>query len=166
MDVRLRKATVDDVPLLETWDSEPDVAASGGDDDAFDWVHEVPRHVPWRELLIAEVDGRPVGFMQLIDAAEEETHYWGEVESGPWAIDIWIGAAADRSRGIGAEMMRQALERCFARPGVDHVLIDPLRRNERAIRFYERLGFHHVGIRWFDTDECAVMRFDRPGTVA
>lgn len=166
MDVRLRSATVDDIPMLQEWDRDPDVAASSGEDDEFDWVYEIPRDVPWRELLVAEVDGRPVGFLQLIDAAEEETHYWGDIEPGPWAIDIWIGSAADRGRGVGAEMMRQALERCFARPGVDHVLIDPLVANSRAIRFYERLGFRHVGVRWFDEDECAVMRVDRPGTVA
>ncbi len=156
---------VADIPLLQQWDRDPDVSASGGDYDDFDWEYEVPRDVPWRELLIAEADGMPVGFMQLIDAAEEETHYWGDVPTGPWAIDIWIGEARHRGQGIGEEMMRQALERCFARPAVDHVLIDPLLRNERAIRFYERIGFRHVQVQWFDTDECAVMRFDRPSTV-
>jgi aminoglycoside 6'-N-acetyltransferase len=162
MDVRVRSATVDDIPMLRRWDKDPDVSAAGGDDDDFDWEYEVPRDVPWRELLVAEADGVPVGFMQLIDAAEEETHYWGDVERGPWAIDIWIGEPEYRSRGVGAEMMRQALDRCFARSGVEHVLIDPLRRNERAIRFYERIGFTHTGVQWFDSDECAVMRFDRP----
>lgn len=161
-EVRLRPATVDDVPLLHAWDDDPDVAASGGDDDAFDWEYEVPRDVDWRELLIAEDDGRPVGFLQLIDARQEETHYWGDIDHGIWAIDIWIGAAADRGRGVGAEMMRLALDRCFARPEVHTVVIDPLVRNERAIRFYERIGFEHTGVRWFDDDECAVMRITRP----
>lgn len=160
--VRLRPAVPADVPLLHRWDDDPDVAASGGDDDEFDWEYEVPREVAWRELLIAEEDGRPVGFLQLIDAREEESHYWGDIEPGIWAIDIWIGAAADRGRGLGATMMHLALERCFARPDVHTVLIDPLLRNQRAIRFYERLGFEHIGIRWFDQDECAVMRIARP----
>ncbi|MEN9644661.1 MAG: hypothetical protein RL238_1330 [Actinomycetota bacterium] len=165
-EVRLRDATPDDLERLLQWDRDPDVSASGGDDDDFDWAYELPRSVPWRELLIAEEDGRPVGFMQLIDAREEESRYWGDIEAGIWAIDIWIGAPADRGRGIGAEMMRIALDRCFARPDVHTVLIDPLRRNERAIRFYERLGFERVEVRWFDTDECAVMRMRRPGTVS
>lgn len=161
MQVRLRPATADDIPLLHEWDRDPDVTASSGDDDEFDWEYEVPRSVRWRELLIAESGGEPVGFLQLIDAAEEETHYWGDVEPNLWAIDIWIGSARHRGKGIGAEMMRQALERCFARPEVTAVLIDPLRRNERAVRFYERLGFRHLGTRWFDDDECSVMRIDR-----
>ena len=161
----MRSATVADIPLLRRWDDDPAVQAASGDDDEFDWEYEVPREVPWRELLVAEVNGTPIGFMQLIDAAEEETHYWGEVDPDLWAIDIWIGAAEHRGRGYGEQMMRMALARCFARPGVAAVLIDPLLLNRDAIRFYERIGFRHVEVQWFDTDECAVMRFDRPGTV-
>lgn len=164
--VTLRDATPADLALLQEWDRDPDVSASGGDDGDFDWEHELPRSVPWRELLIAEEAGRPVGFLQLIDARDEESHYWGDIDEGIWAIDIWIGSSADRSRGLGTQMMRLAVERCFARPGVHTVVIDPLRRNERAIRFYERFGFEHVEIRWFDTDECAVMQIRRPDTVA
>jgi aminoglycoside 6'-N-acetyltransferase len=160
--ITLRDATLADVALLRRWDTDPDVVASSGDDDDFDWEYEIPRVFEWRELLIAELDGEPVGFLQLINAADEESHYWGDVEPDVWAIDIWIGAPEHRGRGIGAEMMRQALARCFARPGVVAVLIDPLRRNERAIRFYARLGFREVGVRWFEDDECLVMRFDLP----
>jgi aminoglycoside 6'-N-acetyltransferase len=160
--VRLRRATPHDAVLLREWDRDPDVSASGGDDDDFDWEHELPRDVSWRELLIAEFEGRPVGFIQIIDALEEESHYWGDIEPDVRAIDIWIGSPEYRSRGIGEAMMRQALDRCFADPAVTTVLIDPLARNERACRFYERLGFQFVEVRWFDTDECRVYRFDRP----
>ncbi|MFM2079254.1 MAG: hypothetical protein RJA49_3144, partial [Actinomycetota bacterium] len=112
--VRLRRAAPADAPLLREWDRDPDVAASGGDDDDFDWEFELQRDVPWRELLIAEFDGRPVGFIQIIDAREEESHYWGDIEPDVRAIDIWIGSAEFRGRGIGEAMMRQALDRCFA----------------------------------------------------
>ena len=30
-------------------------------------------------MLIAEVDGRPIGFLQIIDPAREETQYWRDV---------------------------------------------------------------------------------------
>ena len=154
----------DDVELVERWDEDPDVAASGGDDDGYDWPVELSRgEFPWREFLIAEEDGRPVGFVQLIDAREEESHYWGEdVATGAWAIDIWIGAPEDRGRGLGEEMMRLALSRCFDDHGATEVLIDPLASNERAIRFYERLGFEFVEARDFDDDHCLVYRYHRP----
>lgn len=163
--VRLRAARPDDVPLLCAWDEDDDVAASSGDDDFFDWALEVPRNVQWRELLMAEIsegDGfRPIGFIQIIDARDEETHYWGDVAPGHKAIDIWIGSDADRNKGHGAAMMRLAFERCFADPATHTVLIDPLSRNERAIRFYERLGFEPVGPRRFGDDDCLVLRLTR-----
>jgi len=160
--IELRRMRLDDVVMLERWDEDPDVAASGGDSDWYDWPVELARDVDWRELLVAEEDGRPVGFVQLIDAAREDTHYWGAVEPGPWAVDIWIGAPEDRGRGVGTEMMHQALDRCFRDHGATEVLIDPLTTNLRAIRFYRRLGFTDVGERSFGDDRCLVMRFGPP----
>lgn len=157
----VRPATPADIPLLERWDEDPDVIASGADDE-WNWDTEIPRQVPWREMLIAEHAGRPIGFVQLIDARDEETHYWGdEVEAGAWAIDIWIGTAADRGQGHGSEIMRQAIARCFDHHDAPAVLIDPLETNTRAHRFYERLGFRFVEHRWFDDDHCRVYRLER-----
>jgi aminoglycoside 6'-N-acetyltransferase len=145
---------------LQRWSAEPHVVAASGDFSAFDWQHEIPRKVDWRELLIAEVDGRPIGVMQIIDAAREETHYWGDVEENLRAIDIWIGEASDLGKGYGTEMMRLALDRCFADPAVRAVLVDPLASNTRAHRFYERLGFRCVERRMFGSDECLVYRLE------
>jgi aminoglycoside 6'-N-acetyltransferase len=158
--VELRLMRVDDVALLARWDDDPDVAAAlgGRGADWYDWPAELVRDVPWRELLIAEEDGRPIGFVQLIDAGEEESHYWGDVEPGTWALDIWIGSPGDRGRGLGAEAMRAALARVFKQHGADAVVIDPKVTNRRAIAFYGRLGFEPVGQREFNGDSCLVMR--------
>ncbi len=157
----LRPAKLSDLARLRQWDNNPHVAAAGGSDDAFDWQVELPRPVAWRELLIAKSDGRAIGFVQIIDPAEEETRYWGEVEAGLRAIDIWIGEEVDLGRGYGTEMMRLALERCFAEASVTAVLVDPLARNTRAHRFYERLGFRRVERRSFGADDCFVYRLER-----
>jgi aminoglycoside 6'-N-acetyltransferase len=42
------------------------------------WQTELHRQPDWREQLIAEVEGIPIGFLQIIDPAQEEEHYWGE----------------------------------------------------------------------------------------
>jgi aminoglycoside 6'-N-acetyltransferase len=159
--MKLRPATIGDLELLKHWDEQPHVQAASGNDDWFDWETELQRNPPWRELLIAEVGGRPVGAIQIIDPAEEETHYWGDVESNLRAIDIWIGETTDLGRGLGSRMMQAALERCFAAADVTAVLIDPLAANTRAHRFYERLGFRAVERRVFDRDECIVYRLRR-----
>jgi len=159
--VTLRRATMDDLPVLRHWDTQPHVIAASGDDDSFPWETELPRDVDWRELLIGEVGGRPVGVMQIIDAAREETHYWGDAEPNLRAIDIWLGEASDLGKGYGTQMMRLALARCFADPKVTAILIDPLASNIRARRFYERLGFKPVERRTFGTDDCVVYRLGR-----
>jgi aminoglycoside 6'-N-acetyltransferase len=157
----LRRAVPADVPLLRHWDQQPHVIAASGDDDSFPWETELARDVDWRELLIAEEGGRPVGVMQIIDPAREETHYWGDCEENLRAIDIWIGEAGDLGKGYGTEMMRLAIDRCFAAPDVTAILIDPLASNARAHRFYERLGFIAAERRTFGTDDCIVYRLGR-----
>jgi len=160
--MELRRATPADAALLAYWDTKPHVIAATGDDDVEDWERELPREVPWREFLIGEEGGRPIGFVAIIDAREEESHYWGDAEPNLRAIDIWLGEEADLGQGYGSAMMRLAIERCFADQDVTAILIDPLTRNNRAQRFYARHGFIVVGPRRFGDDDCTVMRLDRP----
>lgn len=158
--MELRQATIEDLELLRHWDEQPHVIAAAPNDD-WDWQTELTHNPDWRQLLIAERNGRPVGFIQIIDPAREESHYWDEIETGFRAIDIWIGKAADLGKGYGTEMMKLALDRCFAEPEVKAVLIDPLESNTKAHRFYERLGFKFVEKRRFGKDDCFVYRLDR-----
>lgn len=164
--MKLRPATLADVPTLQSWDREVHVIDASGDDDIYDWAVEVPRIVDGREFLIAEIDGRPIGMLQIIDPAREESHYWGDIAPDLRAIDIWIGDAADLGRGYGTEMMRLAIEHCFAPPEVTAILIDPLVRNTRAHRFYERMGFRRIEQRMFGADDCYVFRMDRADWIA
>ncbi len=158
--IRLRPATIHDLELLRRWDEQPHVIESDPNDD-WHWETELSRAPDWREQLIAERDGQPIGFVEIIDAAREEEHYWGDVEENVRAIDIWIGEPDCLNKGFGTAMMQLALERCFTEPLVSHVLIDPLASNTRARRFYERLGFKFVEYRRFGQDDCAVYRMDR-----
>ncbi len=153
--VILREATIEDLQTLKYWDEQPHVKESGQDDD-WNWEVELLKKHSWREFLVAELNGTPIGFIQIIDPAPEETHYWGEIADGYRAIDIWIGELTNIGKGYGRAMMHQALERCFRNAEVHSVLIDPLSSNVRAIRFYERLGFTYVEDRRFDDDDCKV----------
>lgn len=159
--MKLRPATLADVPLLRRWDDEPHVIESDPNDD-WQWETELGKDVPWREQLVAEADGRAIGFVQIIDPALEESHYWGDVPPGLRAIDIWIGEPDALGKGYGTQMMREAIARCFAAPDVTAIIIDPLASNTGAIRFYERFGFAPVERRWFGDDDCLVMRLERP----
>lgn len=166
--VRLRPATLDDAPMLAAWDREPHVIECSTDDPEADIAFG---GIEWREELsdqsdlsfyrIAEVEGRPIGVMQIIDPHLEPTHYWGEIEPGLRAIDIWIGPKDALNRGYGTQMMTLAIDGCFSAPEVTAIVIDPLNSNAEAHRFYQRLGFAVVGRRMFDADDCLVHRLER-----
>lgn len=137
-----------------------------------DWGEEVARRDElgadvW-EVLVAELDGRPIGMVQLADPHREPDHYWGDIEPNLRALDIWIGEPDLLGQGHGTAIMHAAIDRCFADPDVIAIVIDPLVSNTDAIRFYRRLGFVDVGERQFDAgadgaagDVCLVMRLDR-----
>ncbi|MEH2003143.1 MAG: GNAT family N-acetyltransferase [Nostoc sp.] len=111
--------------------------------------------------MLAEIDHRPIGFIQIIDPAREDSHYWGDIPANLRAIDIWIGEEIDLGKGYGTQMMQLALTRCFADPFVIAVLVDPLAGNTRVHRFYERFAFQFVESRRFGNDDCLVYRVNR-----
>jgi aminoglycoside 6'-N-acetyltransferase len=167
-EVALRGATHADIAWLERWDTDADVIACSSDDPnatiafgGIEWAEELAAQNEHSEYLIAELDGRPIGALQIIDPHLEPTHYWGEIAPNLRAIDIWIGSPADRGRGYGGEMMRLALERCFSDSRVTAIVIDPLASNERAHAFYRRLGFRPIGRRTFGDDDCLVHELTR-----
>ncbi|TVQ20889.1 MAG: N-acetyltransferase [Leptolyngbya sp. DLM2.Bin15] len=158
--IALRPATLADAALLRHWDAQPHIIASHGGDD-WGWEVELAHTPTWREQWIAELEGHPIGFVQIIDPAEEDSHYWGDVPDHLRAIDIWIGEVTALGKGYGTIMMQIALSRCFANPDVTAVLIDPLTSNTRAHRFYQRFGFKFLEHRRFGDDDCSVYRLDR-----
>ncbi len=158
--ITLRSATFTDLELLRHWDEQPHVVDSDPNDD-WGWEVELDRAPEWREQLIAEIDGRPIGFIEIIDPLRDDSHYWGDVPANLRAIDIWIGEETDLGQGYGTQMMQLALARCFADPLVTDVLVDPLASNTRVHPFYERLGFRFVESRRFGDDDCFVYRMNR-----
>lgn len=158
--INLRSATLADLDLLRYWDEQPHVISADPNDD-WGWEVELDRTPDWRQHLIAEIEDRPIGFIQIIDPAREESHYWGDVATDLRAIDIWIGEERDLGKGYGTQMMQLAISRCFADPTVTAILVDPLASNTRVHRFYERLGFQLIESRRFGEDDCLVYRLNR-----
>lgn len=153
--ITLRPASINDLELLKYWDTQQHVIDCDPDDD-WNWAIELNRNPEWREQLISELNGKAIGFLQIIDPYYEETHYWGTVEKNKRAIDIWIGEAENLNKGYGTIMMQLAIQRCFSNPNVTGILIDPLKSNTNAHRFYERLGFERIEERLFNGVPCYV----------
>jgi len=147
--------------LLRHWDEQPHIIAAKGTED-WQWEQELKRTVDWREQLIASTPDKAIGFVEIIDPAREDSHYWGDCPEGWRAIDIWIGEADCLGRGLGTAIMEAVIARCFAHSDVQALVIDPLRSNTAARRFYERLGFRFIENRRFGCDDCSVYKLDRP----
>ncbi|WP_158858485.1 GNAT family N-acetyltransferase [Lunatibacter salilacus] len=158
--ITLRPATLNDLELVEYWETKQHVIDCDPDDD-WNWEEELRRNPAWREQLVAELDGEPIGFLQIIDPFLEETHYWGDVEPSKRAIDIWLGEENNLNKGYGTRIMELAIERCFQDPAVDGILIDPLKSNVKAHRFYKRLGFEFIEERIFEETVCFVFELRR-----
>jgi aminoglycoside 6'-N-acetyltransferase len=169
--VALRPATMADVALLERWDDEPHVIRATTDNpearqafDGISWPNDIAMQSDVFQYYIAEVDGRPIGAMLIIDPHHEPTHYWGNVEPNLRAVDIWIGEADALGKGYGTRMMEIALGICFAQPAVNAVLTDPLASNSRVHPFYQRLGFIPLERRILpENDVCLVHILARRG---
>jgi aminoglycoside 6'-N-acetyltransferase len=160
MNINLRIADINDLETLKFWDTQKHVIDSDPNDD-WNWEEELNKYPDWRKQYVAEIEKKPIGFIQIIDPYHEETHYWGDVSENLRAIDIWIGEEKDLGRGYGEQMMKLAIEDCFKDLNVTAILIDPLSSNTRAIKFYEKLGFRFLENRKFGEDDCHVMILKR-----
>jgi len=169
-ELKIRPATVADAAILYLWDEKPHVQAavsnSGTVSFEANWEEELAARGDGTEFFIAEVSSTtadiPIGALQIIDPATEQSHYWGEVENNLRAIDIWIGEEQFLGRGFGTRMMRFAIERCFAHTDVKAILIDPLTNNTRAHKFYKMIGFEFLEQRVFDEEsDCFVFILKR-----
>jgi len=158
--MKLRPATPKDLDLVRYWDTKQHVIDCDPDDD-WNWEVELNRNPLWREQLVAELDNEPIGFIQIIDPHFEETHYWGNIGPNKRAIDIWIGEEYNLNLGYGTLMMKLAIERCFINPDVNEIMVDPLKTNTKAHRFYKRLGFDFIKERKFDGINCYIFAISR-----
>lgn len=162
--ITLRPAIRADIPTLKAWDQEPHVQFSDpqiAKGSGWDWEEEIESGWEGYWHFIAEVDGEPIGFVQIIDPHVEHSQYWAPMDPGYRAIDIWIGPARWLGKGCGTQMMAQALRFCFASPEVHTILIDPIEANTDAHRFYQRCGFKPIGLRSFEGDVCLVHELKR-----
>ena len=90
----------------------------------------------YREVLVAELNGRPVGTVSM---GGHRFQIPGSLRM--FALDV--GAAFQR-RGVGAALVR-AVEAAAADRDLDRVNLEVAVENENAVRLYERLGYQRFG---------------------
>jgi GNAT superfamily N-acetyltransferase len=101
---------------------------------------------PSRIFLIAEDEGRAVGYAQL---RSEEPGNDGEGEGGSRLELVRLYATQDRlGRGVGAALM-ESFVRAGEEGGHDRLFLSVWEHNPRAIAFYRKWGFVETGTKDF-----------------
>ena len=136
-----RRATLSDLPLLTTWQSNRHVRDWWGDEPAYDEDHlDDPRVTQW----IVALDGTPFAYMQDYDVHGWDEHPFFHLPAGSRGIDQFIGEVALTGKGHGPAFIRQKMSALFD-AGAPVIATDPHPENARAISAYRKAGFQIVG---------------------
>lgn len=147
--VSFRPLTHTDLPLLQQWLNRPHVAEWWTRPPTLAEVEQEFGPLIEGESItrpyIALSNGTPIGYIQSYVAMGSGDGWWpDEQDPGVRGIDQFLANSDQLGRGLGAAMVRAFVQRLFSDPAVTRVQTDPSPRNRRAIRCYEKAGFHTV----------------------
>ena len=138
----LRPAKPRDLLKMMEWDQDDEVTRYIGKKfDSFktceDWFMEALSDPLHRVLSIDTKDGRFIGSVELDHISRK---------NGTAELAIVIGEREYWDRGFGTETITLTLFFAFTRVHLSRVYLRVYASNQRAIRCYEKCGFHKEGI--------------------
>jgi GNAT superfamily N-acetyltransferase len=147
-EITFRAARAEDVPAIVAMLADDEIGESRektGDDvpQEYSRAFEEMSCVPGNRVLLAELDGRIVGSLQLVFIPSLSR------SGAKRAIIEAVRVTSDlRGKNIGTALMRQAIAEARA-AGCSVVQLTSDRRRSRAHLFYRRLGFEqsHIGFK-------------------
>jgi diamine N-acetyltransferase len=133
----LRAITAGDLPALQAWDADPAIIALMGrkfqETEADAWLRSLDTERNCRAWVIESPEGRLIGELELAQLN------W---RAGSAELRICIGERDCWGQGYGTDAIRTALRVAFETLGLQSVYLRVFTTNNRAVRVYERLGFH------------------------
>jgi aminoglycoside 6'-N-acetyltransferase len=135
-----RPMTADDLPLVKRWLAMPHVTQWWGDaDEQFELVSGDLSH-PAMDQFIVSSDGRPFAYLQCYDLTAWNSGFDTQ-PLGARGIDQFIGEPDMVDCGHGSALIRTFTDGLLA-AGTPRLVTDPDLTNARAVRAYEKAGFH------------------------
>jgi aminoglycoside 6'-N-acetyltransferase len=128
-----------DLPLVRDWLARPHVAEWWHDTDTFEFVSGELGHHDVAQFIVT-VDERPLGYLQCYTMSEWNAGF-GPQPAGTRGIDQFIGEPDMIGRRHGSALVREFVAGLL-NAGTPRVVTDPDPDNIRAIRAYEKAGFH------------------------
>ncbi len=136
-----RPMSTADLPLVQRWLAAAHVARWWGDpEEQFALVNEDLDHPSMDQFIVASGD-RPFAYLQCYDPAAWPDSGFGQQPDGARGIDQFIGEQDMIDRGHGSAFICVFTDGVL-RAGAPCVLTDPDPANARAVRSYEKAGFH------------------------
>jgi diamine N-acetyltransferase len=131
-ELRLRPTREDDLDYVVAAEADPDNApflAPSPREEHLGFLRD-----PLQRHVIAEVDGRPVGFALLRLHPEDR------------AVELRRIAVTEKGRGHGRAALRLAIAAAFEEHGAHRLWLDVKPHNERALSLYRSAGFVEEGL--------------------
>jgi len=140
----LRPIEAEDLPFIRRWANDPEVRrltgealpmSKAGADEFLERVRQDKERV-WFVVVLKEND-RVIGEAGLL----RMFHPWRNTD-----LSIIIGDQDAWGKGYGTEAILLLLDYAFGYLGFHRVSVGVVGFNERALRFYEKVGFRREGI--------------------
>jgi aminoglycoside 6'-N-acetyltransferase len=126
--------------LLESWLWQPHWREWWGEPEkelSMIYAIDEGEHLPF----LACIDGEPIAYIQCWWPAKHPEVSWvKDMAATERGIDISIGDGTNLGRGLGNLILKHFAAKLFAE-GVTRLVIDPDKRNRRAIAAYAKAGF-------------------------
>jgi aminoglycoside 6'-N-acetyltransferase len=136
-----RPMSIADLTLVRRWLGAPEVTQWWGDaNEQFELISEDLDHPAMDQFIVAK-DDCPFGYLQCYDPTAWPDNGLGPQPPGTRGIDQFIGEPEMIDRGHGSAFIRAFIDRLLA-AATRRVVTDPDPANARAIRAYEKAGFH------------------------
>ena len=132
-----------DLPLIQSWMNDPDVARYWELDGPPERTSEHVRaqlELPHTQPLLARLSGRAIGYWELYRAADDPlaAHYAAEPDD--LGVHLLIGEGDCRGIGLGGVLLR-ALADAVQRERPRRLVAEPDERNLASVRAFTAAGF-------------------------
>ena len=136
-----------DLPLIQRWMNDPDVARYWDLDGPPERTNDHVRaqiQSPHTQALVARLSGRAIGYWELYRAADDRLAGYYAVEPDDLGVHLLIGEGDCRGIGLGGVLLR-ALADAVQREKPRRVVAEPDERNVASVRAFTTAGFAASG---------------------
>ena len=141
----LRPVELSDTPWIQQWHNDPEIRTLARMGELpvtyMKEEHDISNAKASEDevylIIMEKSSDRPIGFVRL--------NFIDPVARNMW-LRFVIGDTKAFGKGLARDALQQVLQWLFAEQNIHRVTLETYETNERAIRFFERLGFKREGL--------------------